>query len=311
MQGVTVDKWLVTGATGLLGANAVLHLSPGTTVVGAARTRPKAMNRDAFVETDISDPASRAGLIDRVSPDVVLHAAALSSIEACEADPQLARIVNVEASADLARQAALMGARFVFVSTDAVFDGVSGGYAESDPTSPTTEYGRSKVAAEQAVLAANEHALIARVNFYGWSPSGTRSLAEFFFRHLSAGDTVKGFTDITVSTLYVDDLIDGVASLVGASASGVVHVASSEAISKFEFGRLVATTLGYSPELVHTALSTDVLQHARGSDLSLDTTKFAALAGRRMPDQGTSILGLKRAGAQGVPSVISGFAHTE
>lgn len=304
-----MDKWLVTGATGLLGANAVLRLSRTARVVGSARARPSVMSPESFVEVDLAHATSRAHLVERVSPDVVFHSAALSSIEACAADPALARALNVDASADLARQAADMGARFVLVSTDAVFDGHSGGYTEGDTTSPTTEYGRTKVAAERAVLDANPDAIVARVNFYGWSPSGTRSLAEFFYRHLAQGKQVNGFTDITVSTLYVEDLVDAIAALVATDASGTFHVASSEAISKYEFGKLVARTLGYSTDLVSPALSTDFLTHARGADLSFSVSKFEAVVGKPLNDQATSIEGLRRALLEGVPSDIARFAH--
>lgn len=304
-----MDKWLVTGATGLLGANAVLRLSRNARVVGSARARPVAMSPESFVAVDLAHAGSRADLVERVSPNVVFHSAALSSIEACDADPALARALNVEASADLARQAAAVGARFVLVSTDAVFDGHSGSYTEDDATSPTTEYGRTKVDAERAVMDANPEAIVARVNFYGWSPSGTRSLAEFFYRHLSEGKPVNGFTDITVSTLYVEDLIDAITALVSTDASGTFHVASSEAISKYEFGRLLANALGYSADLVSPALSTDFLKHARGANLSLSTAKYEAVIGQPLNDQATSIAGLRRALREGVPSDIAKFAH--
>lgn len=303
-----MTRWLVTGATGLLGANAVRRLSQHADVVGTSRKRPPAMEPARFVDADIADRGSRARLVERSRADVVLHAAAVSSIEACEAAPELAWAINVEASADLAAQAAAAGAGFVFVSTDAVFDGERGGYRETDQTSPTTEYGRTKVAAEQAVLAAHPGAVVARVNFYGWSPSGSRSLAEFFYRHVSEGRDVKGFTDITVSTLYVDDLVDGLAALVRVGASGVVHVASPEPITKFDFGRLLASTLGFDAELVHPALSTDVLAHARGSNLALDTTRFATLCGAPLAGQAAAMMGLKRALDQGVPLSIASFA---
>ncbi len=304
-----MNKWLITGVTGLLGANAFHRLGQTSRVTGTSRQRPQAIEPSAFAAADISDAVSRRDLIAKVDPDVVLHAAALSSIEACENDPALAHEVNVEASADLAAQAARAGARFIYISTDAVFDGERGGYRETDPTSPTTEYGRTKVAAERAVLAAHPGAIVARVNFYGWSPTGTRSLAEFFHRNLAAGSAVKGFTDITVSTLYIDDLVDALVALDDARASGVVHVVSSEPVTKFDFGRNLATLFRFAPELVQPALSKDVLAHARGSNISLDVTLFEELTGQALPGQRESMERLKIAFDDGVPSVVAGFAN--
>jgi dTDP-4-dehydrorhamnose reductase len=201
-------SWLVTGVTGLLGANAATSLSDaGARVVGVARSIPAVSGLDVL-PVDLSSVSARAGLVDRAGCDVVLHTAAVSSIEACERDPAAARELNTVAAADLAAQAARAGAAFVHISTDAVFDGERGGYREDDPVSPQSVYGRTKADAERAVLDANPSALVARVNFYGWSPTGRRSLLEFFARALSAGSTVRGFTDVRVSTLYVADLVD-------------------------------------------------------------------------------------------------------
>jgi len=304
-----MSKWLISGVTGLLGANAFRVLEQAHEVLGTSRRRPRAIEPSAFVAADISDAVSRRDLIAQAAPDVVLHAAALSSIEACEQDPELAHKVNVEASADLAAQAARAGSRFIYISTDAVFDGERGGYWELDQVSPTTEYGRSKVAAERAVLAAHPGAIVARVNFYGWSPTGTRSLAEFFHRNLAEGNSVKGFTDITVSTLYIDDLVDALVALDDARSSGVVHVVSSEPVTKFDFGRDLATLFGFDPELVQPAQSTDVLAHARGSNISLDVTRFHALTAQVLPGQNDSMKRLKKAFDDGVPSVVAGFAN--
>lgn len=304
-----MGKWLITGVTGLLGANAYRTLVPTHQVIGSSRRRPVAIEAANFVDADISDSRSRSDLIARAHPDVVLHAAALSSIEACEADPSLAHEVNVEASADLAEQAAKAGSRFVYISTDAVFDGARGGYREQDETSPTTEYGRTKVAAERAVLDAHPDAIVARVNFYGWSPTGTRSLAEFFHRNLSAGTEVKGFTDITVSTLYIDDLVDALVALDSARAHGIVHVVSSEPVTKFVFGQHVASVFGFDKDLVKPALSTEVLAHARGSNISLDVSRFHEWTGVALPGQAASVQRLKTAFDDGVRSVVAGFAN--
>jgi len=276
--------WLITGASGLLGGNAALGLAEDHDVVGAARGVP-AESPIPFLGVDLGDAASRRDLVARSAASVVLHSAALSSIEACERDPALAHELNVVASADLAAQAAAAGSRFVHISTDAVFDGSQGDYTEESEPSPTTEYGRSKLAGERAVLEANPDALVARVNFYGWSPSGTRSLAEFFRNRLAAGEEAPGFTDVTVSTLYVADLVDALASLVAVEATGVVNVVSGEPTSKYDFGRRLARTLGFDESLVTPATSSQHLAIQRGARLDLRTERMSALLGRAAPGQ--------------------------
>ena len=301
-----MTRWLVTGTTGLLGSNAALQLVEHHEVVGVSRASvPSAPI--PFIETDISRADGRAGLIDRAGASAVLHAAAIASIEEAEQNPELAWRLNVEASADLAAQAAERGAAFVYISTDAVFDGDAGSYDETAEPTPATEYGRTKLAGERAVLEANPNAIVARVNFYGWSPSGTRSLAEFFHTRLARGETVRGFTDTVVSTLYVGHLVEVLAALVESGASGVHHVVSSESTSKFDFGRRLAAGFGFDPELVQPALSTDVLSVKRGSDLSLRTDLVSGILGAPLASQQAGIDRLVTDFTSGRPAAVRAF----
>jgi dTDP-4-dehydrorhamnose reductase len=183
----------------------------------------------------------------------------------------------------------MSGAKFVFISTDAVFDGSQGNYQESDPVSPASVYGRTKADAELAVLEANPSSLILRVNFHGWSPSGRRSLSEFFFNRLSEGNATPGFTDVVVSTMYAGDLVSAAIELVGADSSGIVHLASREAISKYSFGQKVARRFGWDPDLVLASSSRAHLTVARGSALDLDVSLATKIIGRPLPAQDDSL----------------------
>ena len=266
---------MVTGATGLLGANACLDLAPEVHVVGVARRIPTGTPVE-FVSADLGNAAGRENLVGSIRPNVVLHCAANASHESCEEDPAAAEELNVAASRDLAEQAAAIGAKFVYISTDAVFDGERGNYREEDPPSPTSVYGRTKLSGEAAVLEACPGALVARVNFYGWSPSGQRSLAEYFVNRLSAGELAPGFSDVRVSTMYVGSLIDRIRRLVAVDAEGVYHVVNDESTTKLDFGRRIAAAMGIDADHVPPSRSSDVLSVRRGSDLSLNTEKLRA-----------------------------------
>jgi dTDP-4-dehydrorhamnose reductase len=95
----------------------------------------------------------------------------------------------------MAKACKTRGVSFVHISTDAVFDGEKDGfYTEEDIPNPLGVYAQSKLAGEQAVTAENSNAIVARVNFYGWSLGGKRSLAEFFHHNLTNNKTISGFT---------------------------------------------------------------------------------------------------------------------
>ena len=114
---------------------------------------------------------------------------------------------NAELPGRIAEVCAQRGISLIHISTDAVFSGEkSGAYSETDEPSPRSVYARTKLAGEAAVLQAYPQATVARVNFYGWSLSGRRSLAEFFVNNLSRGATVNGFTDVTFCPMFVNHL---------------------------------------------------------------------------------------------------------
>lgn len=270
------SSWMVTGVTGLLGANAAIAIGKKERVVGVARKAPDGIPID-FVRADFSAQVDFNVLFEKTVPKVILHCAALSTHEECESNPGLAHQINVLASRELARISKDIGAKFVYISTDAVFDGKEGNYAEDHPTSPTTIYGRTKLAGEYAVLEENPDALVARVNFYGWSPSGRRSLAEYFFNRLSQGENAPGFVDVTVSTMYVGTLIDRIQRLVDADASGIFHVVNDEATTKYELGQKIARHMNLNHDLVPPSKSSELLDIPRGFDTSLNTSKLKTL----------------------------------
>lgn len=300
--------WLVTGASGLLGANAVRLLRADGPVVGVGR-RAVADPSLGFLRHDLAADGAAEALLSEVRPRAVLHCAALASIEACERDPEAARRLNVDATARLAAKAAEEGIPFVAVSTDAVFEGRDGGpHGEDDATAPLSVYARTKLEAEQAALEAHPQALVARVNFSGWSPAGTRGLAEFFYARLAQGRTTNGFDDVTVSTLHVTYLVEALVELVARGAAGVLHVVSSEATTKLEFGRRLAAVFGFDPALVVAARSSDHLTVARGQHLALDTGRAAAILGAPLPGQDAGMALLRAERDAGVPDELTRYA---
>ncbi len=92
------------------------------------------------------------------------------------------------------------------ISTDAVFDGDRRLYREDDPPNPLSIYARTKLEGEQAVLQPNPQALVARVNLFGWSLSGKRSLAEFFFNNLKRGKSVRVLPTFSSARCWSNDL---------------------------------------------------------------------------------------------------------
>src|ERR1051325_2051376 len=199
-------KILVTGASGLLGLNLCLMKFRTHTIVGVDRGK-LAGTPFELVQADLTRPGAVSRLIEAVRPDAMIHTAANANIDSCESDPPGARYLNAEIPGSLAEACAKSDIRFIHISTDAVFDGTKDGvYVEDDLPNPLSIYAQTKLAGEQAVLSANANAAVARVNFFGWSLSGTRSLSEFFVNKLSTGQQCNGFTDVYFCPMFVGDL---------------------------------------------------------------------------------------------------------
>ena len=180
-----MSHFLVTGASGLLGLNFSLAVDGKVhQVTGVANTLPMAWATFKNVQAELTEPGVFQRLLEEHKPDVVLHCAALANIDSCETDPDLAKRVNSDLPGEIASSCRQMGIRLIHISTDAVFDGMRGNYREEDETNPLSVYAQTKQDGEMAVLSAYPEAMVARVNFYGWSASGTRSLGELFVNNL-------------------------------------------------------------------------------------------------------------------------------
>jgi dTDP-4-dehydrorhamnose reductase len=198
--------------------------------------------------------------------------------------------LNSEVPAQLALLVARGGARFLHVSTDAVFDGQRGGYRENDAPNPLGVYARTKLAGEQAVAQANPEALIVRVNLFGWSLSARRSLSEFFFHNLQAGRPVMGFTDVYFCPVLANHLAHLFLRMLAAGLSGLYHATGHECISKYDFGVRLAQQCGLDASLIRPASVAEAgLKAVRSPNLTLRNEKLARALGQAV-DQVTPSL---------------------
>lgn len=283
-------RWLITGANGFLGANAAFFLSGRAVTIGLGRSISQPIPVNEFIRADLTDSHAIRAAIRLHKPEVILHTAALASHEACELDPHIARLINVDGTRVVAEAAAQVGCRLIVISTDAVFDGAQGNYSESDDPAPFSVYGETKLLGEQAAFQACENTVVARTNFFGWSPSGSRSILEFFVNELAAGNEVPGFTDFVVTSIYTQHLIAALWEIASTNFKGIINVASCDALSKYDFGVAVAHEFGLNADLIKPAqapLHDSSLSRRR--DISLSVSRLRDLIGHEMPSQQAGI----------------------
>lgn len=276
---------VVTGASGLLGANFLLTASRlGYETAGIAYRHKLRMPGVAILSADLTDEAATRKLISELKPTSIIHCAAATNVDWCEDHPQEAAKINVDASRWLAEMAYQLKAHFVYISTDSVFDGERGDYREEDEPAPVNWYAQSKLLGERAVLDSNPTALVARVNIYGWNVQNKLSLAEWVLERLRAGEPVPGFTDVFFSPILANDLSEKLLAMLQRKLTGTYHLTGSERVSKYEFARRIAAIFGFDLTLVRpTQLSQAGLRARRPLDISLNTLKVSAALGHTMP----------------------------
>jgi dTDP-4-dehydrorhamnose reductase len=299
---------LITGASGLLGLNLALEAASEHTVFGLVHQHNLRTQAFHVIRADLLEPGAIQSVLDETQPDWVIHCAALANVDACETNPQQAAQLNSEIPGKLAQYVARGGARLVHISTDAVFNGQRGQYSEEDEPNPLSVYARTKLAGELAVAQANPEAIIARVNLFGWSVTGQRSLGEFFFNNLQAGKSVMGFTDVFFCPLLANDLGQILMRMLEKRLSGLYHVVSRECISKYTFGVRLARRFGLDEDLIRPAsVSQAGLKAARSPHLTLQTRKLARALGTPPPDLSTGLERFYALYQQGYPQHIKGL----
>jgi dTDP-4-dehydrorhamnose reductase len=296
---------LITGASGLLGLNLALEAAKEHTVFGVVNHHK--LNTQAFttIQADLLAPGAALRILEQTQPDWVIHCAALANLDECEKEPVRAQKLNTDVPRNLAEHVARGGARLLHISTDAVFDGLRGNYSEEDAPNPLSVYAQTKLGSERAVAEANPNAIVARVNLIGWSLSGKRSLAEFFFYNLQAGRRVNGFTDVYFCPLLANHLAQIILRMLDLNLRGLYHVVSSECITKYAFGMRIARKFGLDESLLTpTSVAVGDLQAARSPNLTLRTDKLAQALGEPLPGFSTGLNGLYALYQQGYPQIL-------
>jgi dTDP-4-dehydrorhamnose reductase len=311
-----VKRILVTGASGLLGLNLITQAAGRYEVWGVLRQeRPAPGARLPFfpLYADLTKPGHIARLIDQARPEAIFNCAAMTEVDYCETHPVESYLINAQVPENLALAAYHHNIPFLHVSTDAVFDGTRGDYTETDPPSPLNIYAKSKLAGERGVSSSNPDATIARVNFYGWSWQGRRSLAEFFYNNLAAGNAIRGFTDLVFCPLLVNDMAAILLRMVHLQLAGTYHVVSSESMSKFSFGRMLARQFGYDEKMISaSSYKTANLRAPRSRLLTLRSEKLARALGETLPGQAEAMRRFHALHCQGYSNSLRGmFASSD
>ena len=233
---------LVVGASGQVGGALLRVVSDA---VGTYRTRAQAGLR----RLDANDRAALTTLVSETGARTIFFPAARAGVDWCELHPAEAERDNLAPLAvalDVARE---RGAFLVAYSSDYVFDGKGGPYAEDDPVSPLSVYGRIKRRVEEMTLAAGA-AVIRTTGVFGYEDGEPRNFVLRLVASLARGERVTVPDDQVSTPTYSDDLARASQLIADARAAGIWHVAGPDLISRAELARRTASAFGLRTDLV-------------------------------------------------------------
>lgn len=272
---------MIVGATGQLGSGLVTRATahPGVRRVIAASREANAR----AVRIDLTEPATAESALQTIRPHLVILAAAATNVAWCEANPGKARQVNVDGTAAVAEACRRVDARLVFYSTDYVFDGAAGPYAEDAPTHPINIYGAHKLEAEQAVLGESDRNLVIRTCQVFGEDRHRRNYVLRVADQLRHGEAVRAAVDLFGTPTYAADLATVTLELIDQRASGVWHVGGPDFVSRHELALQVASCFGLDASTIE----------ASGVDEMPDGVERPRLAGLRCTRLGEAAIRLR------------------
>jgi dTDP-4-dehydrorhamnose reductase len=278
-----MTRWLLTGASGQLGAYLLRELAQNKQPVTAWSGKRRAALFGFDLEpVDLADPGQVTAAFERARPTAVIHAAALATIAECRRDPGRAWRINNDATGTLAHLCRRAGARLMYISTDLVFDGEQGGYREDDLPSPLSVYGRTKAAAERLVLAVPGAVVVRASLMLGPTLIGKPFFFDEQLAGLREGRPLHLFTDEWRSPFGLAPAARVFLAVLDSDFSGTLHVAGPERMSRFEMGRRLAAYLQADPAtIVPTERRHFPSPEPRPRDTSLDCSLWRT----RFPNQ--------------------------
>jgi dTDP-4-dehydrorhamnose reductase len=286
-----MPKILITGSSGFLGTYLLRYAPVQYKLIAQYRNNlPKVPSKTIeYLNLDLT--SQNWNVLEKMHPDVIIHTAAMASIDQCESQQEEARAINFTSTLRLAGIAAAKNVRLIFLSSDVIFDGRKGQYSESDQPLPLNVYARTKVDAEKEILKRHKNTVVVRPGiFYGQALNTHPSYTEIMLNNLHDGKQVYAFSDQYRTPIYVKDLANALWELVDHSHCGILHIGGPQKLSRLELGTILCEVFSLDENLLVSILSSEArLAAPRPLDCSLDSSLAASILKTEITDCRTGL----------------------
>ncbi len=287
----TIPKIAIFGASGLLGSHAVNYFNGrGYEVVSTYNSHFLDFRQNRSVHLDVQDlNATKAFLLD-YKPNILINCTGLTSVEDCEKNEKHAQYIHVTFPREIADLTANESILNIHISTDHLWDGKKSFYTELESPNPVNVYGKTKAKGEIEVLKQNPNSMVIRSNFFGSGNSWRQSFSDWVIAKLREPNEFYGFEDLYFTPISIPLLLGFINDLISNRFSGIIHLAGSERISKYEFIIKMAKILKLNyNHLVSRQYSLTNREVMRPLDMSLSSVHFSKIFKVTPPDVEYSI----------------------
>lgn len=265
-------KVLITGADGMLGTDLCRILNSSVEVLPLTEK-----------DGDLRDEAWTRETLQRLKPHAVVNTAAMTNVDGCEDQPELAHEVNAAAARNVAVACETIGAKMVHISTDFVFDGeATEPYVESHPPRPLSVYGKSKLAGEKFVRAYCERHFIVRTAWL-YGAASPKNFVEWVIRQAENPDGFAVVTDQAGCPTFTVDLSNQIAVLCQSEAYGLYHATGRGVCTRYEWAQAILENMGHAEVAMRRITSADLNQRA-------PRPRYSALDNHHLRQQGIDLM---------------------
>ena len=265
-------KFLVTGSAGLIGSQVVKDLVQQNHTVFSCYHNEKSLHGTPIL-LDLTKKDKIIQTLQEIKPDRIIHLAAITNVDLCETEKEVATQINIKATEILAKQAAKQNVFFVYISTDYIFDGINGMKKEDYSPNPLGFYGRSKLEGEIILNKLASNWCIARTSTpFGIHPK-KKSFPLWVKENLETKKEIPALIDQFTSPTYVPNLSKMLIEVATKQITGVIHLAGATRISRYHLAELVADKLNLDKKLLIPTKTDDMnWKSQRPKDSSLDVS---------------------------------------
>ena len=241
-----MKKILVTGAFGQLGTSLCKVLS-NKSILATGRIITST-EKYRCMELDITNQKNVEELIHNYKPDIIIHLAAMTDVDGCEKDPEIAFDINVKATENLLNN---FRGKFIYISTDYVFDGEAGPYSEDDKVNPVSVYGKTKLYGENLIQESDIDWVILRSNIiFSYNDRTKASFVNWVVNSLKRKQIITVVNDQWNNPTWTNDLANVISMIIEKNISGLYHYGGGDFLNRLEFAKMIASAFSLDRELI-------------------------------------------------------------